>query len=85
MKYVTGLILACVITLGTASNASAECCDGPVRKVARAAVCTPVRVARAWREVQPVRRVASLPCRVAKQWAEVKPVRSMFGRMRCCR
>jgi hypothetical protein len=46
MKYLTGLILAIAISAGTAGSASAqECC--PVRKVAKAAICTPVCAVRA--------------------------------------
>ena len=84
-KFVAGIVLACAITFGSSSTVNADCCDGPVRKVAKAAVCTPVRIARAWKEVQPVRRVASLPCRVAKRWAEAKPVRRMVRGCCCCR
>tara|TARA_B100000085_G_scaffold228009_1_gene213938 strand:- start:1828 stop:2091 length:264 start_codon:yes stop_codon:yes gene_type:complete len=82
-KFIAGIVIACAITIGSSSTASADCCDGPVRKVVKATACTPVRVVRAVREAQPVRRVASLPCRVAQRWAEAKPVRSTLKRV-CC-
>jgi hypothetical protein len=83
MKFFTALVLGCAMFIGSADQASAQCCDKPVRQAVKATVCMPVRVARAWRQVQPVRRVASLPFRVTKRWAEVKPVRSTLKRVAC--
>jgi hypothetical protein len=84
MKYLKGLVLGIVISAGTAGSASAqECC--PVRKVAKAAICTPVCAVRAVVDAKPVRRVAAIPYCTAKRIAAAKPVRSTFGRIMCCR
>lgn len=86
MKFFAALVLGCAMFIGSADQASAHCCDKPVRQAVKATVCMPVRVARAVREAQPVRRVASLPCRVSQRWAEAKPVRSTLKRVcRGCR
>lgn len=86
MKFFAALVLGCAMFIGSADQASARCCDKPVRQAVKEAVCMPVRVARAVREAQPVRRVASLPCRVSQRWAEAKPVRSTLKRVGCgCR
>lgn len=86
MKFFVALVLGCAMFVGSADQASAQCCDKPVRQAVKATVCMPVRVARAVREAQPVRRVASLPCGVARRWAKAKPVKSTLRRVRCgCR
>jgi len=86
MKFFVALVLGCAMFVGSADQASAQCCDKPVRQAVKATVCMPVRVARAVREAQPVRRVVSLPFRVTKRWTEVKPVRSTLKRVACgCR
>lgn len=77
MKYLIGLIVACAITIGASNNVSAQCCDGPVRKVVRATaavpvkmvkatVCLPVKTVRAWKKVKPIRRAVTLPARTVR-------------------
>ena len=86
MKIFATLVLVCAMFIGSADQASAQCCDKPIRQAVKATVCMPVRIARAVREAQPVRRVASLPYRVAQRWVEAKPVRSTLKRVYCgCR
>ena len=86
MKFFVALVLGCAMFVGSADQASAQCCDKPVRQAVKATVCMPVRVARTVREAQPVRRVASLPSKVAKRWSAEKPVRSTLKRVACgCR
>jgi len=84
MKFVAVLVLVSAMFVGSADQASAQCCDKPVRQAVKATVCMPVRVVRAVREAQPVRRVVSLPFRVTKRWAEERPVRSTLKRVACC-
>lgn len=84
IKCVTGLIVGLAMLAGTASQASDVKCEGGVCRLAKSVVAAPVNLVK---EIQPVKRVASVPARATKWVAGHRPVRSLLGRVTkrgCC-
>jgi len=77
MKGIVTLILAIVITVGSANMVSAQCCQ-PVRNAVKRVVCVPVKVVRKVQEKKPVRSFV-------KKVDAARPVRKVLKRcLGCC-